>query len=246
MLKQIPPRITYAQEKIIKIIQNRKLRQWCIDNDLKHSTLYKIGFGDILPTYKFVCSLTHLIPPIEWLFYTDEKLPYEPQNVPQWNPKDRCKFIKENNYKELSKKYSIPELTAYNICFSHAMPGLAFIRECCKDTNPIDFFISGEEVEIPKNFTPDRGDIVNILGNVFLVLSKKEKSEIDKHLICCPVVKIKEETSIELSNTRTMGFVKPNNIQTHILAPHCQANFIETIQDSTLKRILQEAKKVFE
>ena len=126
------------------------------------------------------------------------------------------------------------------------MPGLAFIRECCRDTNPIDFFISGEEVEIPKNFTPDRGDIVNILGNVFLVLSKKEKSEIDKHLICCPVVKIKEETSIELSNTRTMGFVKPNNIQTHILAPHCQANFIETIQDSTLKRILQEAKKVFE
>lgn len=248
MLKQIPTKLTYAQEKIIKLIQERKLRQWCIENGLPHSAIYRIGLGEQPPSYKMVSSMVHLIAPVEWLFYTDETLPYESKVVPQWNPAKQCKFIKENksNHKEIAKKYGISEISAYNICMSRAIPGLAFIRECCKDTNPIDFFIDGEEPETPKKFTPDRGDIVNILGNIFLVLSKKEKSEIDGYLVCCPILKVYEENSIELTDTRTKGFIKPNNIQTNILTSRSQANFIETVSEEITHNILGQVKHIFD
>ena len=180
MLKQIPERITYAQKKIIHLIEERKLRQWCMENGLQHASVYRLGIGELIPSYKRICSMVHLIAPIEWLFYTDEKLPYEPQIVPQWNSNERSKFVKEHkyDYKEVAKKYGITELSAYNICVAgRAKPSLAFIRECCKDTNPIDFFMDGEEPVTSKSFTPDRGDIVNIQGNILCVLSKKESTE---------------------------------------------------------------------
>ncbi len=185
MLKQIPERITYAQEKIIHLIKERKLRQWCMDNGLQHAAVYRLALGELNPSYKNICNMVHLIAPIEWLFYTDEKLPYEPKTVPQWNPDNKCKFIKEHklDYQEVAKKYGISELSAYNICVAgRAKPSLAFIRECCKDTNPIDFFTDCEEIEAPKQFTPNRGDIINIQGNILFVLSKKEKVEKIKYI----------------------------------------------------------------
>ena len=96
MLKQIPERITYAQEKIIHLIEERKLRQWCMDNGLQHAAVYRLALGELNPSYKNICNMVHLIAPIEWLFYTDEKLPYEPKTVPQWNSDNKCKFIKEH------------------------------------------------------------------------------------------------------------------------------------------------------
>ena len=246
MLKQIPERITYAQKKIIKLTEERKLRKWCLDNGLQHSAIYRIGIGEQVPTYKIVCSMVHLIPAVEWLYYTDEKLPFKPVLVPAWNPKNKCKFIKEHryDYKEVGKKYGISELSAYNICVvSRAQPSLAFIRECCKDTNPIDFFIDGEESETPKKFSPDRGDIVNIQGNIVLVLSKKDDIESTSHLICSPVLP-KCENSIALSATKTKGVVCARNLRTFVLAPRCQASFIESVPDEMVNAVLDEARKI--
>lgn len=248
MLKQIPERITYAQERLIHLIEERKLRQWCLENGLQHAAIYRLALGELNPSYKNICNMVHLIAPIEWLFYTDEKLPYEPQIVPQWNPEDKCKFIKEHkfDYKEVAKKYGITELSAYNICVAgRAKPGLAFIRECCKDTNPIDFFTDGEEPETPTQFTPDRGDIVNIQGNVLLVLSKKSYIEKDGYLTVCPIVK-QAENAIALNGIKTNGFVNYKNLQTYILAPRCQASFIETAPEETTEAVLEEARKVLE
>lgn len=248
MLKQIPERITYAQEKIIHLIEGRKLRQWCLDNGLQHAAVYRLGIGELIPSYKNICSMVHLIAPIEWLFYTDEKLPYEPQVVPQWNYNERSKFVKKHkyDYKEVAKKYGITELSAYNICVAgRAKPSLAFIKECCKDTNPIDFFIDGEEPAEPKSFLPDRGDIINIQGNILFVLSKKEFSEEDGFITVCPITK-QAENAVELSDTKTKGFINPKNIQTYLLAPRCQANYIETVSSEITNTILEQTQKVLE
>ena len=248
MLKQIPERITYAQEKIIHLIEGRKLRQWCMENGLQHAAVYRLGIGELIPSYKNICSMSHLIAPIEWLFYTDEKLPYEPQVVPQWNYNERSRFVKKHkyDYKEVAKKHGITELSAYNICVAgRAKPSLAFIRECCRDTNPIDFFTDGEEPVGSETFIPDRGDIINIQGNILFVLSKKESSENDGFITVCPVTK-QAENAHELSGTKTQGFVNPKNIQTYVLAPRCQANFIETAPEKITQKVLEKTRKIFE
>lgn len=247
MLKKIPDRMTYAQKKIIELTEERKLRQWCLDNGLQHSTIYRIGIGEQTPTYRIVCSMVHLIPAVEWIYYTDEKLPFKPVLVPAWNPENKCKFIKEHRYdhKEVAKRYGISELSAYNICVvSRAQPSLALIRECCKDTNPIDFFIDGDESEVPKNFSPDRGDIVNIQGNIVLVLSQKDDIENTNYLVCTPVI-AKCENSITLAGAKTKGVVCARNLKTFVLAPRCQANYIESVSNKVVTAVLSEARKIF-
>ena len=247
MLKQIPERITYAQEKIIHLIEERKLRQWCMDNGLQHAAVYRLALGELNPSYKNICNMVHLIAPIEWLFYTDEKLPYEPKTVPQWNPDNKCKFIKEHklDYQEVAKKYGISELSAYNICVAgRAKPSLAFIRECCKDTNPIDFFTDGGEIEEPKQFTPNRGDIINIQGNILFVLSKKEEVEKDNYLTACPVIKQNTNT-IELIGLKIKGFINLKNIQTYMLGPRCKASFIETADEKITQNVMNEVREIF-
>lgn len=247
MLKQIPERITYAQEKIIHLIEERKLRQWCMDNGLQHAAVYRLALGELNPSYKNICNMVHLIAPIEWLFYTDEKLPYEPKTVPQWNPDNKCKFIKEHklDYQEVAKKYGISELSAYNICVAgRAKPSLAFIRECCKDTNPIDFFTDGGEIEEPKQFTPNRGDIINIQGNILFVLSKKEEVEKDNYLTACPVIK-RNTNTIELIGLKIKGFINLKNIQTYMLGPRCKASFIETADEKITQNVMNEVREIF-
>ena len=247
MLKQIPERITYAQEKIIHLIEERKLRQWCMDNGLQHAAVYRLALGELNPSYKNICNMVHLIAPIEWLFYTDEKLPYEPKTVPQWNPENKCKFIKEHklDYQEVAKKYGISELSAYNICVAgRAKPSLAFIRECCKDTNPIDFFTDGGEIEEPKQFTPNRGDIINIQGNILFVLSKKEEVEKDNYLTACPVIK-RNTNTIELIGLKIKGFINLKNIQTYMLGPRCKASFIETADEKITQNVMNEVREIF-
>lgn len=247
MLKQIPERITYAQEKIIHLIEERKLRQWCMDNGLQHAAVYRLALGELNPSYKNICNMVHLIAPIEWLFYTDEKLPYEPKTVPQWNPDNKCKFIKEHklDYQEVAKKYGISELSAYNICVAgRAKPSLAFIRECCKDTNPIDFFTDGGEIEEPKQFTPNRGDIINIQGYILFVLSKKEEIEKDNYLTACPIIKQNTNT-IELNGLKIKGFINLKNIQTYMLGPRCKASFIETADEKITQNVMNEVREIF-
>ena len=253
MLKEVSSRITYAQEKIIKLIKDRKLRQWCITNGLDHATFYRIGTGEKQVNYKIISKTVHLIAPIEWLFYTDEKLPYEPQILPVWNPEKKCKFIQEHkyDYKEIAKKYNVTEAYAFKLCADAAyrvMPSITFIRECCKDTNPIDFFIddeASEEIAIKKDsFYPERGDIISLQGNIYLVLSKKATIKKQGCITCCPVTQEKE--SLELKNTKTKGFVNPVNLQTVFLAPRCQASFIETVPEEITAAVIKEAKKLLE
>lgn len=249
MLKKIPERITYAQERIIRLIEERKLRKWCIENNLSHSLIYKIGTGELAPTYKVVSSMVHLISPEEWLFYTDEKLPYPPRLIPKWNPENKSKFVKEHDYREISKKYGISEISAYNIfVVSRSLPSMSLIRECCKETDPVNFFIEGdlsEKADVIEKFCPDRGDIINIQGSINLVLSKKEKIQKDGFITCVPVLPDCKD-GIELKGTKIQGLIQTKCLKTYILAPKCTANYLESVSQDIINAVLIEARKVLD
>lgn len=188
MLKEIPERITYAQEKLIKLIEERKLRKWCLENGLSHSTIYKLATGEKLPSYPIVCSMSHLVPPIEWLFYTDEQIPYEVQTVLPLEPGKECRYVAahKKDYREMARKYGLTEIQAYNIIIGRKKPNLAFIRQTSDEVNPIEFFIPSDEAE-KKITVPERGNIASIKGKNFLVLSEKESNEAAGAFIACPL-----------------------------------------------------------
>lgn len=197
MLKEIPERITYAQEKLIKLIEERKLRKWCLENGLSHSTIYKLATGEKLPSYPIVCSMSHLVPPIEWLFYTDEQIPYEAQTVLPLEPGKECRYVAAHrkDYREMAEKYGLTEIQAYNIVIGRKKPNLGFIRQTCGEVNPIEFFIPSDEAET-KITVPERGDIASINGKNFLVLSEKESNETNGTFVACPLTS--EENGIPL------------------------------------------------
>ena len=90
MGKERPERITYAQKKLLDLIDRRELRSWCAEHNLPHTTVYRLALGESIATYAMICSMVHLIPPAEWIYYTDEKIPYEVKTVPAWDPEKPC------------------------------------------------------------------------------------------------------------------------------------------------------------
>ena len=253
MLKAKPERVTYAQEKLITLIEGRRLRAWCLENHLDHSAIYRIALGELRPTYKIISSSTHLIAPIEWLFYTDETLPYEPRLLPQWDAKKNCAFVlkHKNDYRELVKRYGIEESAAYNMCVVYrAKPSIAFIRECCKDTDPIEFFTEGDIPEAPcstEPFVPERGDIVNIQGRQFLVLSKRGFSVETKKIVGVPVVVVEsDEKGIAMEGARTKGFALPGSVASFTMSSKMRPLFIESTDEGMYGRILSAVRAIFE
>ncbi len=251
MLKKAPERITYAQKMLISLIERRKLRQWCMDNALNHSAFYRIALGEAQPTYRTIASTSHLIAPIEWLFYTDEKLPYAPKIVPQWDCKNICAFVAKhkNDYREVAKRYGTSETAMYNLCVvRRAMPGVAFMRECCMDTNPIEFFTAGnfKETETDaEGFYPDRGDIVSMLGNPILVLSKKHFAKKSGNIVGCPII-AQGGNGIELKGHATRGFVAFDDLRTFALGARARPKFIETADEKLVEKVLSSVRKIFE
>lgn len=244
MLKQKPDRITYAQEKLIKLIEERKLRHWCMDNGIIHSAAYRLALGEQAPTYRIIASMCHLIAPIEWLFFTDEKLPYEPVLLPKWDAKNQSKFVKEHrfDYKTVAKKYGLEELSAYNIFVAHrATPTPALIRAACSDVNPIEFF-TDSDIEIQENYIPERGDIVSIEENVLLVISNQKDNEKNKLFTGCLIVS-ECENGIALEGSVTKGFVNPQNIQTFPIVYTTARTLIEKAGSEITDKVMDEARK---
>lgn len=250
MNKPVPKRITYAQAKLLKLIEERKLKKWCMDNSLTHTSIYRLAVGDTLPTYRIISSMSHLIAPIEWLFYTDKKLPYTAQVVPQWDYKKKSKFIKEHrfDYKVIGKKYGLEELSAYNLFIAYrAYPTIQFMREVCKDFNPIEFF-TDSKIEVTKTFIPDRGDIINIKNSVIIVLSKKEFNKSHNSIIGCTIVSDCKD-GIKLNTPLVKGIVNIADLHSY----NCNfssmnaslPSLIEKNNSTTVKEILIKIKEIF-
>jgi hypothetical protein len=242
-------RMTYAQAKLITLIEGRNLRRWCLDNGLTHSAIYRLAIGEQIPTYKIIASTCHLIAPIEWLFFTDEKLPYKPVLLPQWHCEEPCKYVKAHryDYKTIAEKYSLDVKNAYNIFVTYrANPTPAFIREVCTEVNPVDFFTSGEgEIKSLSEFVPDRGDIVSVEGKIVLVITRQEANEKNKSYTGCTIL---SETSegIELTNTVTKGKVCTYDFQSFAIKSVVPRTLIEKVPCAFTKKIIEEAKKSFE
>lgn len=247
MLKQKPERITYAQQKLLKLVEERKLRRWCLDNGIIHSAAYRLALGEQLPTYKIMSSMCHLIAPIEWLFYTDETLPYEPALLPKWDTKKQSKFVKEHrfDYKTISGKYGISELSAYNIFVAYrASPTPALIKAACADSNPNDFFTDGD-IEVKKEYIPEKGDIVSVDGNIFLVVTGSSGNEKRKIFSGCSILSSNSGIAggIILKGTSTSGTVNPFSIQS--FSTSRTKSLIEKADSETTEKVINLLRKIF-
>lgn len=250
MLKQKPERMTYAQQKLISLIEERKLRKWCLDNGITHSAAYRLALGEQIPTYRIIASMCHLIAPVEWLFFTDEPLPFEPAVVPQWKCEKPCKYVKLHrfDYRTIAKKYNLEAGNAYNIFVAYrANPTPAFIRELCKENvNPTDFFTDGEgEIKSLKEFVPDRGDIVSTDGKLIFVISKKESNEKTKSYAGCMILS-GCENGITLSDTLSKGVVCPHKPASFDIRHTSPRTLIEKADEELVKKVVEEAKKILE
>lgn len=243
MLKAIPERLTYAQQRLIRLIEKRELRSWCVHNGLTHSAIYRIALNEKIPTYKIMCEMAHLIAPIEWLFYTDEKLPYKTQLVPAFDPKKTCKYIKEHrfDYKTIAEKYKISNLSAYNIFVTYKVkPSAAFMRQVCAEVNPIEFFIESTKEHL-ENYIPERGDIISHNGDILFVLSTKTHTEKHKYVTGCLISSACMD-GITLEKTHTKGTVNPYAIISFSFA-RPMPTLIETADKVSTKKIIKKAAK---
>ena len=86
-------RITYAQQKLLVLVEARQLRSWCLESNLPHASLYKLAVGQSVPSFKAIRYLVPYFALDEWLFFTDEEIPYPIRTLPEWNPDDTSVFI---------------------------------------------------------------------------------------------------------------------------------------------------------
>jgi len=160
-------RVTYAQKKLLDLVQER---------NVPHATLYKLATGNMVPSFIVMSSLVPYFAPAEWVYFTDEEIPYEVKTLESWNPDDTSLFIKKHkhDYMEVAKKYEISETNARNIFVNRrANITLLQMRKMAKDVNPEEFFIPADET-VDDKFYPEQGDIVLHSGKKMLVLSKYE------------------------------------------------------------------------
>ena len=86
-------RITYAQKKLLALVEARQLRSWCLESNLPHASLYKLAVGQSVPTFKAISYLVPYFALDEWLFFMDEEIPYPIRTLPEWNLDDTSVFI---------------------------------------------------------------------------------------------------------------------------------------------------------
>lgn len=86
-------RITYAQQKLLVLLEARQLRSWCLESNIPHASLYKLAVGQSVPTFKAISYLVPYFVPAEWLFFMDEEIPYPIRTLPEWNSDDTSVFI---------------------------------------------------------------------------------------------------------------------------------------------------------
>ena len=104
-------RITYAQQKLLALVEARQLRSWCLESILPHASLYKLAVGQSVPTFKAISYLVPYFAPAEWLFFRDEEIPYSIRTLPEWNLDDTSVFIQphKKDWKQTAQKYVIEE-----------------------------------------------------------------------------------------------------------------------------------------
>lgn len=246
MILNYPERPTYAQKRLLDLVERRQLKKWCEQNDLNHSTVYRYASGSLVPSYRTMTELSSLIPPIEWLFYIDEKLPYEAVVVPVRDMTKPCKFCLEHrfDFKQIAKKYDLSYQNAYEVFYTQRyLPSIEIMRKLSVDVNPIEFFINAEQ-----NFeaveTATRGDIISWSAEKFFVISSKK---IGTGFVACKITALPTAFCVEFSyesnvneyvNCADTSYIEASKMQKPIL--------VGKAENEVVNQVLQKIREVVE
>lgn len=189
-------RITYAQKKFRDLLEQSKFKSWCVENNLPYELLHKIAIGERVPTYKLMCQTCDIIAPVEWLYFTDEKIPYKVKTVPKWDVEQDSYFIKihKSDYKDICKKYDLEQIDGYNLfCMGRLRPSMVIIRKFIKNIDPILFFIGTEEVDKILDY-PAAGDVITAQNKTYFTVSCKSFNKEKQKIIVAPVIEKEVQT----------------------------------------------------
>ena len=178
-------RMTYAQKKLMDLVEQRALKKWCVERGLPHATLYKLAVGSSIPTFTQISSLLPYFAPAEWVYYTDEEIQYEFHTLPAWSPSETSLFLQKHkhDWRDIAQKYGFATENARNIFVNRrANVTLLQLRKMAKAVNPEEFFIPPADGNIGL-FYPDRGDIVTFAGKQMLVLTEHEENKKHSYFI---------------------------------------------------------------
>ena len=244
-MKKKAERVTYARKRLLGLIESRKLRSWCEENGVNHSTAYRLALGERIPTYKTIASMCHLIAPIEWLFFTDEKLPFKPRLLPQWPCKEPCKFVRERrySYKKVAEEFDVSPQIAYDIFVSYRLnPNISLMRAACGATDPTEFFVAGKgEITPLSNFIPDRGDLVSVSGRTVFVITKKEFNKKSKSFSGC-LVTADSAKGIKLKGN-VKGVVNDTRLYSFPLIKTEPCSLLEKASEELTDKVMEEVRK---
>ena len=67
--------VSYAQDFLVKKIEDRKLRSFCLVCDIPHTDVYRMAIGTKQPGYYVMTTLRFIIPPIWWFVEAKSKKP---------------------------------------------------------------------------------------------------------------------------------------------------------------------------
>jgi len=67
--------VSYAQDFLVKKIENRKLRSFCQEHGIPHTDVYRMAIGTRQPGYYVMMMLRFIIPPMWWFVEVDKKKP---------------------------------------------------------------------------------------------------------------------------------------------------------------------------
>lgn len=239
-------RISYARKALLDLVEKRELRAWCMERDLPHSSIYKVAVGTDIPSYILICQMLPYFSPAEWVYFTDEEIPYKHEPLPAFNPKEFSLFIKKHkiDYMDIAEKLGLTEANAKNI-FLHRRANLSLlhIRKLSAEVNPEEFFVPADE-SVDGFFYPDRGDIVSLSGKNILVLSKERDNKANKCFVGV-MIENKVDFGIAVKGKSLEGFVSIHGMRTFTYIRRNPVLF-DKIDKDTVNMLLIYFRKVLQ
>jgi hypothetical protein len=176
MYVQVPEIVSYAQRKLIRLIEERNFapaaRSYGITVS-NISSLYRMATGKITPSFIMIFNLRQHIAPVEWFYDEDEKLPEKKKLNPLYtcftrrfrqhiirHPTVGIKYLEElflqgelNGFcRERGLNYStvygysVKRKRYDGVTGYHSRPGYGFIKKVRAVIHPDDWFMFPEEV----------------------------------------------------------------------------------------------------
>ena len=238
-------RISYARKVLLDLVEKRELRAWCMERDLPHSSIYKVAVGTDIPSYILICQMLPYFSPAEWVYFTDEEIPYKHEPLPVFNPKEFSLFIKKHkiDYMDIAEKLGLTEANAKNI-FLHRRANLSLlhIRKLAAEVNPEEFFVPADE-SVDGFFYPDRGDIVSLSGKNILVLSKTKDNSQNACFIGA-VLDSESDGAVHVKGETVEGYVSVRNMSSFTYARRNPV-LVDKAEDETVSSVLKMVKRLF-